>query len=52
MQASGMIANIKVQSMLSAPRPFRNTRPETKMQTDQLVKIRFQKKAISGRPRL
>ena len=43
-----MIANIRVQTMLSAPRPFRSTRPETKMPTDQLVKIKLQKNAISA----
>ena len=36
--------------MLSAPRPLRSTRPDTKIPTDQLVKIRLQKNAISGSP--
>ena len=45
-----MIPNISVQTMLSAPSPLRSTRPDTKMPSDQLVKIRLQKNAISGRP--
>ncbi len=50
MHASGISPNIRVQTMLSAPRPLRSTSPDTKMPTDQLVKIRLQKNAISGRP--
>src|SRR5262245_65054015 len=39
-----------VHAILSAPRPFRSRSPATKMPTDQLVKIRFAKKAASARP--
>ena len=52
MHASGIRPNISVHTMLSAPRPLRSTNPETKMPTDQLVKMRLQKNAISGSPML
>ena len=39
-----------VQAKLSAPRPLRMTRPDTKMPTAQLVRIRLAKKAASARP--
>ena len=39
-----------VQAKLSAPSPFRSSRPETKIPTAQLVSIRLAKNAASARP--
>ena len=50
-QASGITPNIRLQTMLSAPRPLRSTSPDTKMPSAQEVKIRLQKNAASGRPK-